>query len=145
MGTTDNGRLAWWIAGENQKARVSTSSPEPDSDALQFHRRSQWPQARVDWLPGLEQAPDPSVVADRAVTLPTYGLGSADPAVGSALRLRTMPSRGVSPRVILLHRHRPVDQLGLQAMPINGRPFRALRSPGLPGTETPLFRRLHHP
>lgn len=78
VGTTGNGRFAWWIAGENQKANIALTSPEETSDAGRLHRRSHWPGGRADWLTGLESAPGDAALHSRFVTLPTYGLGSAD-------------------------------------------------------------------
>lgn len=126
VATGRSGGYAWWIAGENQKAHVALAPPSTGSDAARLHGRSQWPRGRADWLPGLEQvSSDPEVLA-RSVTLPTYGLGSADPAVPPELRARfhdlTVDSVGLASNVrhgglkrdlnLLLEMTRPPSEYG---------------------------------
>lgn len=101
--TGRNGGFAWWIAGENQKARVALDPTVPDSDAARLHARSQWTRGRAEWLSGLHQVSSEAGVLARSVTLPTYGLGSADPAVRSELGARfhdlTVDSTGIAANV----------------------------------------------
>ena len=86
--TTGKGRLAWWVTGENQKANVALVQPEPANDAARLHDRSHWPRGRVDWLAGLESAPNDAALLQRSVTLPTYGLGATDAGFQKELRAR---------------------------------------------------------
>jgi hypothetical protein len=73
---TGNGRCAWWVTGENQKANVALVPDEAENDAELLHDRSHWSRGRVDWLPGLKGAPDDAALVQRSVTLPSYGLGA---------------------------------------------------------------------
>ena len=84
--TAGNGRYAWWIAGENQKAHVALTPPEAGSDAERLHDRSHWQRGNAAWLAGLEKAPTDAGLLARSTSLPTYGLGSADAAFSDALR-----------------------------------------------------------
>jgi hypothetical protein len=101
--TPGKGRYAWWVTGENQKANVALAQPEPANDAALLHDRSHWPRGRADWLAGLESAPNESSLLQRAVTLPTYGLGAADPGFQQELRARfhdlTVDSTGLATNV----------------------------------------------
>lgn len=76
--TRGNGRFAWWVTWENQKANVALAPPEAGSDAELLHDRSHWPRGRAAALAGLESAPDDAALLRRSVTLPTFGLGATD-------------------------------------------------------------------
>ncbi len=98
--TNGNGRFAWWIAGENQKAHVAATSPKLANDAQRLHDRSNWPRGRAEWLLGLESASSDTSVLDRSLTLPSYGLGGINAKFPSELRARfhdlTVESYGLS-------------------------------------------------
>lgn len=85
---TDNGRFAWWVTGENQKAHVAVNAPHPKDQAERLHGRSRWPQGRADWLAGLEQAPTAPEALERSVSLASYGLDVADAGFDPELRAR---------------------------------------------------------
>ena len=76
--TAGNGRFAWWITGENQKANVAITAPEPQSQAARLHDRSHWRRANAALLAGLGKAPTNQAILARAASLPSYGLGSTD-------------------------------------------------------------------
>lgn len=101
--TAGNGRFAWWVTGENQKANVALIPPEPVSDAERLHDRSQWRRGRADWLTGMESAPNEAALIQRSVTLPTYGLGATDAGFREQLRARfhdlTIDSAGLATNV----------------------------------------------
>jgi hypothetical protein len=103
LATSGNGRIAWWITGENQKANVALTPPDPDSETARLHDRSHWPRGRADWLTGLEQAPTDAKVLGRSVTLPTYGLSVSDKSFRSELQARfhdlTVDSVGLASNV----------------------------------------------
>lgn len=98
-----NSRFAWWIAGENQKAHVTLTPPEPDNNAARLHDRSQWPNGRAAWLAGLEKAPTDAAALDRSVTLPSFGLSANESGFRSELRNRfhdlTVDSTGLASNV----------------------------------------------
>jgi hypothetical protein len=124
--TDGNGRYAWWIAGENQKAHVTLTPPEAENNAARLHARSHWPRGRTDWLAGLDQAPMDDALLDRSITLPTFGLASTDSGFQSKLRSRfhdlTVDSRGLATNVrqgglkkdlnLLLEMARPPGEYG---------------------------------
>lgn len=101
--TTGNGRYAWWIAGENQKAHVTLTPPEAENNAAQLHDRSNWPRGRTDWLAGLEKTPTDVAALGRSITLPTFGLAANDPGFQAELRNRfhdlTVDSIGLAANV----------------------------------------------
>ncbi len=124
--TIGNGRYAWWIAGENQKAHVTLTPPQSENNAARLHDRSHWPRGRADWLAGLEKAPSTDVLLDRSISLPTYGLAANDPGFVSALSSRfhdlTVDSSGLAANVrhgglkrdlnLLLEMARPPSEYG---------------------------------
>ena len=101
--THGNGRFAWWVTGENQKANVALAPPEADSDAELLHDRSHWPRGRAAALAGLESAPDDAALLRRSVTLPTFGLGATDADFSKELEKRfhdlTVDSAGLATNV----------------------------------------------
>jgi len=83
-----NGRFAWWVTGENQKARVDGPAATPDSDSNRLYARSQWSRAGADWLDGLEKIPIDPAILNRVVSLPTLGLGATGGDIQPTLRAR---------------------------------------------------------
>jgi hypothetical protein len=98
-----NGRFAWWIAGENQKAHVALTPPAPENEAESLHDRSHWQAGRAAWLAGLERAPVEAGLLERSATLATYGLGAGDAGFSDELRERfhdlTVDSVGLATNV----------------------------------------------
>ncbi len=86
--TPRNGGFAWWVAGENQKARVDDPAATPDSDPTRLHSRSQWARAGADWLDGLDRIPIDPAILNRVVSLPTLGLGATGGDIQPTLRAR---------------------------------------------------------
>lgn len=124
--TTNNGRYAWWIAGENQKAHVTLTPPQSENNTARLHDRSHWPRGRADWLAGLEKAPTDDAALDRSLSLPTYGLAANDPGFKTELSSRfhdlTVVSSGLAANVrhgglkrdlnLLLEMARPPNEYG---------------------------------
>ncbi len=84
---TPNGRYAWWITGENQKALIADSS-DVDDDFKRLHHRSHWSRSYLGWLEGMEKAPDSEETYRKSVTRNTYGLGAGDPALSNEVKNR---------------------------------------------------------
>ena len=103
VGTPGNGRFAWWVTGENQKANVALAPTEAADDAARLHDRSQWPHGRADWLAGMKDAPNDATLIQRSITLPTYGLSATDPGFQKQVRARfhdlTVDSAGLATNV----------------------------------------------
>lgn len=75
-----NGAFAWWVGGENQKARVADSEEE-ENRLAQLDRRSSWPGSGVQELDDLSGLETPMTLLDKAITLSTLGVSSDDPTV----------------------------------------------------------------
>lgn len=103
VATAGNGRFAWWVTGENQKANVALAPTEAADDAGRLHNRSQWRRSRADCLTGMESAPNDAALIQRSVTLPTFGLGATDPGFQTQVRARfhdlTVDSAGLATNV----------------------------------------------
>ena len=85
--TVDNGRYAWWVTGENQKALI-TDQAERDDDFQRMHGRSHWSKSRVGWLDGMAAAPDTEEAYEKSVSLNSYGLGEDDQALSKEVKKR---------------------------------------------------------
>ena len=70
---TSNGRYAWWITGENQKALVAATAP-PKNAFERLSRRSQRTDSGAEKLPNLAALPTTSSELSKAPTLPSLGL-----------------------------------------------------------------------
>ena len=81
----DTGAYAWWIGGENQKARLAASE-SPENDAELLHRRSQWPGSGSEILDGLEQLPASREVLKKMPTLSMLGVAGNDPDLRDTLK-----------------------------------------------------------
>ena len=78
--------FAWWIGGENQKAKVSVQNPESAEDAYDaLHRTWDTPAPRVVNNSDLDFLPDKIEKGDRLLTLATLPLlGTASQAAGAS-------------------------------------------------------------
>ncbi len=138
--TAGNGRYAWWITGENQKAHVALTPPEPGNDAAKLHDRSHWQRGRAAWIAGLEQAPTDAALLGRSITLPTYGIASADPAFRTELNRRfhdlTLDSTGLATNV--RHGGLKKDLNTLLELPALPSPFGTFSASNASGTIVPI-------
>lgn len=82
---TRAGGFAWWVGGENQKARVA-ATPAPASDAGELGNRSAWPRSGTGGLDGLASLVTSSEIVSKAVSLPTLGVSNTDSAVRERLQ-----------------------------------------------------------
>ena len=76
----NGGAFAWWVGGENQKARVAGAA-EGEGRLARLERRSSWPGSGVQELDGLAEVETPVELLEKAITLPTLGVSSEDRAV----------------------------------------------------------------
>lgn len=81
----DGGAYAWWVGGENQKARVA-GSEAPEERIGQLGRRSTWPGSGVQELDGLNGLETPMAVLSKAITLATLGASTTDRSVRDRLK-----------------------------------------------------------
>lgn len=80
-----NGAIAWWVSGENQKARVSGSA-EPLDKADQLGQRSTWPGSGHRHLDGLGDLPASGDALAKSISLPTLGVAAESPEVRERLQ-----------------------------------------------------------
>lgn len=84
---TPEGRYAWWITGENQKAFIAASE-DVDDDFERLHHRSHWSGTHLNWLDGMTAAPTTDEAYNKAVTLKSYGLGEHDQRLNKEVKKR---------------------------------------------------------
>jgi hypothetical protein len=75
----ETGAMAWWVSGENQKARISASE-SPGNAAQRWQRLTHWPgsgAARLDGLSDLPESPEVTAKATSLIGLAIAG-NSAD-------------------------------------------------------------------
>lgn len=121
----DNGRYAWWVTGENQKALISDQAERVD-DFQRMHGRSHWSQSHFGWLDGMENAPETEEAYQKSISLNSYGLGEQDQELSKQIKKRyhalTTQSLGVLSNVrhgglkkdlnLLLENERLPDEFG---------------------------------
>ncbi len=83
----DNGRYAWWVTGENQKALISDQAERVD-DFQRMHGRSHWSQSHFGWLDGMENAPETKEAYQKSISLNSYGLGEQDQELSKQIKKR---------------------------------------------------------
>ena len=74
-GDPNTGCFAWWVSGENQKAKVAIKEPEETKDPIEvLHRTWNTPPAKFGQDSGLDFLPDQADRPERVLTMPSLPL-----------------------------------------------------------------------
>ena len=97
-GDPNTGCFAWWVSGENQKAKVALKEPEETKDPIEvLHRTWNTPPARFGHGSGLDFLPDQADRPERVLTMPSLPLlaGTSEPAGMPYFHDATVTARSV--------------------------------------------------